>query len=64
MVTVGIVDRLLQAATKDGALTFASMTEGVRAGQRLAALNCGYVGARGVFQIGGLDAARRALAAV
>lgn len=63
MVTVGVVDRLLQATTKAAALDFGAMIEGARAGQRLAALNCAYVGARGVFQGAGRDGARHALAA-
>lgn len=59
MVSVGVIDWLL-ARRHGGAEPF-SMSEfvrGVEAGQRLAAENCAYMGARGLFRERGADYAR------
>lgn len=63
MVTLGLIDAILQS----GALGFSSLSAetvlaGVRAGQRLAAANCAYVGARGLFRERGAAHARSILA--
>lgn len=57
MVSVGLIDWLLRRPS----WTFSSIFEGVNAGQRLAAVNCGFAGARGVFQRYGADVARAIL---
>lgn len=62
MVSVGVIDWLL-ARGRDGRSGF-SMSEfvqGIEAGQRLAAENCAYVGARGLFRERGADYARSVL---
>jgi len=63
MVTLGLLDAVLQS----GASGFASLSpeivlEGVLAGQRLAAANCAYVGARGLFRERGAEHVRTILA--
>ena len=47
-----------------GEVAFDDLVNGVLAGQRLAAANCAYVGARGVFIHAGPEQARRVLAGV
>jgi fructokinase len=49
MVTVGVIDLLLRVAAKSH-LEVREILAGVIGGQRLAALNCGFVGARGMFR--------------
>ena len=63
MVSVGLIDWLLtrRRAVVEG-LTMRDVVAGVEAGQRLAAENCAYVGARGVFIERGADYARSVLA--
>lgn len=63
MVSVGLIDWLLthrRAAAAD--LSMCDFVRGIEAGQRLAAENCAYVGARGVFRERGADYARSVLA--
>ncbi|NTF95987.1 PfkB family carbohydrate kinase [Rhizobium rhizogenes] len=50
MVSVGIIDWLLTEDLSNGALNGSQLVTGVVAGQRLAAANCAYVGARGLFK--------------
>lgn len=59
MVSVGVIDWLLAQNRAD--LDFDMIMEGVSAGQRLAAANCAFVGARGLFSTCGVDYARRLL---
>ncbi len=61
MVTVGILDWLLGAGVKQDHLGIQEMLTGVKGGQRLAALNCGFVGARGIFRELGSGTAHAAL---
>ncbi len=61
MVSVGLIDWMMdRCADGEGALD--DLMNGVVAGQRLAAANCAYVGARGVFIHAGPEQARRVLA--
>jgi fructokinase len=51
MVTLGLLDAILQSgACHRTSLTLDTILAGVRSGQRLAAANCAYVGARGLFR--------------
>jgi len=62
MVTIGIIDRILSrrvSTAEPPALD--DVLEGVFAGQRLAAANCAYVGARGIFRQQGAGFVRRIL---
>ena len=62
MVSVGIIDRLLSVGR--GAQSLQSIEEiiqGVTAGQRLAAANCAFTGARGLFRLCGAETARAIL---
>lgn len=61
MVSVGLIDFLLSTRSVIDGLQLADVVSGVSAGQRLAAANCSYVGARGIFTVAGSAAARRAL---
>lgn len=61
MVSVGLIDFLLAGDSTRRHLEMADVVFGVQAGQRLAAANCAYVGARGIFTEAGIKAARRAL---
>lgn len=66
MVSVAIIDRLLsQRSDRRASLLPQALLEevvqGVCAGQRLAAANCAYVGARGFFRQKGVEAVRRLL---
>jgi fructokinase len=63
MVTVGLLDRLLDVAEDARSLTLECVLDGVARGQRLAAANCSFVGARGLFLEKGAVHARRALSA-
>ena len=62
MVSVGLIHWLLtiRPNTRSG-LDLAAVVPGVRAGQRLAAENCRYVGARGLFRQRGAEYARAIL---
>lgn len=67
MVSVAIIDRLL-ACREEGhpgvvlpEVFLQEIARGVFAGQRLAAANCAYVGARGLFRQRGVEAVRRLL---
>lgn len=63
MVTLGLLDAVLQSGASGGAsLTLDIVLEGVTAGQRLAAANCAYVGARGLFRERGAGHVRKILA--
>ena len=61
MVTVGLIDRILDQVTSYRSPAFENILEGVMAGQRLAAANCAYPGARGLFQMHGAKTVRRLL---
>ena len=62
MVTVGIIDWVLSKYPGTSSqLHIADFVAGVEAGQRLAAANCAYPGARGLFRDRGADVARRLL---
>ena len=62
MVSVGIIHWLLSLRPGTGAdLDVPALVPGIRAGQRLAAANCAYVGARGLFRQRGSEAARAIL---
>jgi fructokinase len=51
MVTVGIIDRLLSLGRNGEALkSLEALIPGILAGQRLAAANCAFTGARGLFR--------------
>lgn len=50
MVTVGMIDDLLSRPARSGPPAATDIVEGVIAGQRLAAANCAYEGARGLFR--------------
>lgn len=64
MVTLGLIDAIIQAGVRgpDG-LTLSIVLSGVHSGQRLAAANCAYIGARGLFRERGPQHARTILAA-
>lgn len=61
MVTVGLIDGLLRRSVMAGPLTLTDIVEGVVAGQRLAAANCAFDGARGLFRKRGVVHARALL---
>lgn len=62
MVSVGLIHWLLMIRPSARAgLDLAAVVPGLRAGQRLAAENCGYVGARGLFRQKGAEYARAIL---
>ncbi len=60
MVTVGLIDHLLRQPCGDPG-RIEDLLDGVRAGQRLAAANCMFPGARGIFKHLGTGAARAVL---
>lgn len=62
MVSIGLIHWLLaiRPDTRTG-LDLATVVPGIRAGQRLAAENCGYIGARGLFRQKGAEYARAIL---
>jgi len=49
MVTTGLLDFILRRCMHGGSWTIDDLFEGVLVGQRLAALNCAFAGARGLF---------------
>lgn len=62
MVSVGVIDWILsRVAPATEPLELDEILDGVVAGQRLAAANCAYVGARGLFRQHGADLVRRVL---
>jgi fructokinase len=60
MVTVGVIDWLLEHGS-ESAWTLENLVPGVVAGQTLAAANCAFPGARGLFSSRGADFARMVL---
>lgn len=59
MVSVGLIDWMVRERLSGRrAASLRSLTAGVRAGQRLAAENCAFIGARGLFRERGADYAR------
>jgi fructokinase len=63
MVSVGIIDWLLSEQHSITSLSGRELVTGVIAGQRLAAANCAYAGARGLFKQRGASYVRRLLCA-
>lgn len=61
MVSVGIIDWMLTNQFERTELKVADLLAGVVAGQRLAAENCAYAGARGLFKHRGADYVRKVL---
>lgn len=61
MVSVGLIDWMLTHGVRTHLLRATDLLCGVVAGQRLAAENCGYAGARGLFKERGPEYARRIL---
>ncbi len=61
MVSVGVIDWMLAKQVERTELKVGDLLEGVVAGQRLAAENCAYAGARGLFKHRGADYVRRVL---
>lgn len=61
MVSVGVIDWLLTSGFKTACLEPAHLIEGIVAGQRLAAENCAYTGARGLFKKRGAKYVREIL---
>jgi fructokinase len=59
MVTIGLIDWVLRGMPAK--LTIEAVLAGVVAGQRLAAANCAFIGARGLIQRRGASAARAIL---
>lgn len=64
MVSVGIIDWMLANVMGTAGVTLTGLLGGVFAGQRLAAANCAYAGARGVFKEMGATHVRRILSTV
>lgn len=65
MVSVGVIDWMLTlAGDRATAITLADILGGVLAGQRLAAANCAYAGARGVFHERGAGHVRGILSSI
>ncbi|MBY3224367.1 PfkB family carbohydrate kinase [Rhizobium laguerreae] len=50
MVSVGLINHLVEAGQTADTVTFVTVLKGVRAGQRLAAANCSFLGARGLLE--------------
>lgn len=61
MVTTGLLDRLLRRWSGVGHWSAADFFAGVQAGQRLAAINCAFAGARGLFHALGGSSVRAGL---
>ncbi|MEA1833427.1 PfkB family carbohydrate kinase [Methylobacterium durans] len=61
MVSVGVIDWMISNRIGPDRLTAADLIGGVVAGQRLAAENCAYAGARGLFRKRGAGYVRRML---
>jgi fructokinase len=58
MVTTGLLDLVLKRWYREGSWKVEDIFEGVEVGQRLAALNCGFTGARGLFLAAGASYVR------
>ena len=58
MVSVGIIDWIVRSKAGPARLEVDAIISGVKAGQRLAAANCAFIGARGLFRERGADYAR------
>lgn len=61
MVSVGVIDWMIANRLRANGLTASGLIEGIVAGQRLAAENCAYAGARGVFRKRGAGYVRQML---
>jgi fructokinase len=61
MVSIGVIDRLLGSTGSKPSLDIEDLLQGVVAGQRLAAANCAFTGARGLFRAMGAAYARSVL---
>ena len=61
MVTTGLLDLVLKRWYREGSWKFEDIFDGVQVGQRLAALNCAFTGARGLFQAAGAGQVRSML---
>lgn len=61
MVSIGIIDWMISTQLLRERLTAANLITGVIAGQRLAARNCAFAGARGLFRSLGADYVQRML---
>lgn len=61
MVSVGVIDWMLSSGLQANDLSAAALIEGIVAGQRLAAENCAFAGARGLFKHCGSNYAREVL---
>lgn len=61
MVTTGLLDLVLKRWRREGYWKFEDIFDGVAVGQRLAALNCAFTGARGLFQAAGAGHVREML---
>ena len=61
MVTVGLIDSLLERHTTGKPLNLGDIIDGVVSGQRLAAENCAFESARGLFRSRGAEYARSLL---
>jgi fructokinase len=61
MVTTGLLDRLLSSWHRGADWSIETIYEGVISGQRLAAINCAFAGARGAFLALGAACARQTL---
>jgi fructokinase len=61
MVTIGLLDYLLTRWRERPRWSAADIHAGVEAGQRLAAINCAFAGARGIFHAVGARRLRSAL---
>ncbi|MER8955936.1 PfkB family carbohydrate kinase [Mesorhizobium sp. M0833] len=63
MVTLGLLDTIIQnGVCHPASLSISTVLAGIRSGQRLAAANCAYIGARGIFRECGPSRAREILA--
>ena len=61
MVTVGLIDWILAGHNHHGSPQLDEILQGIAAGQRLAAANCAFAGARGLFRQHGAHVVRRHL---
>lgn len=50
MVSVGLINHLVETGQTAATVGLHAVLKGVRAGQRLAAANCSFLGARGLFE--------------
>jgi len=61
MLTTGLLDLVLKRWYRNGSWKVEDIFEGIEVGQRLAALNCGFTGARGLFLAAGATHVREML---